>query len=462
MFAFSGSDAAIVDSSAGQLLSYDQVSSLVDQFALLLRRPQKALVLIFCDNSLHSVLFYLAAINSDHATALLDSATDDHKKDSLVDIYKPETIVVCGRDWRPDQAKYTLVEQQHGYSVWHSQIFGQPPHPDLCLLLSTSGSTGSAKMVRLSKQNLLSNAKAINKALSVGEQERAVLSLPIHYSYGLSILNTHLLAGASVMLTSESLTTSAFWSLVRENCCTSFAGVPYSYEILRRLGLEKLHLDKLKTMTQAGGKLSDKLISYFYEFMALRQGNFYVMYGQTEATARISILPAEELPSRIGSVGKAIDGGKLIIEGGREGVGEIVYQGPNVMLGYATTRADLELGDLLKGRLETGDIGYLDEQGFLFVTGRARRIAKIFGQRINLDEVELALHDCGPVAAISNDQALYLYFETLAAEEMAKRRSVLSSLLHLHHSAIITRSIAKIPRTPNGKVDYASLEAEIL
>lgn len=457
MFDLRGPDAAIVDPHNGQTLTCLEVSLRAEALVPHLVRRQKGLTFLFCDNSLHAVLFYLAALNSDNATALLDSAAADVQKDNLVSCYKPETIVVCGSDWVPDGTEYSQIVQEPDYSVWCSLAFGQPPHKDLCLLLSTSGSTGSAKMVRLSRRNLLSNAQGISRALSIDASERAVLSLPIHYSYGLSVLNTHLLTGASLMLTTEALTSSGFWSQFRENRCTSFAGVPYSYEILRRLGLDNLNLDSLKTMTQAGGKLSDKLIDYFQRLMSACGGRFFVMYGQTEATARISVLPAEELPDRLGSVGKALDGGTISIEG----AGEIIYRGPNVMLGYATERADLARGDDLEGRLETGDLGYLDDEGFLYVTGRSKRIAKIFGQRLNLDDVERVLKDCGPMAAVSDDQKLCVYFENLNDDEMAIKRSELSSLLHIHHSAIATRTIAEIPRTANGKVDYASLEKQI-
>ncbi len=460
MFALAGADVAVIDPS-GETLSYDDLFRRVEAFAPFLTRPQRGLTFLFCDNSLHALLFYLASINSNNATALLDSASSDEQKASLIQTYKPEIIVFCGQDWKPDSDEYTQVTAGQTFSIWHSKSLNTPPHAALRLLLSTSGSTGSAKMVRLSEQNLLSNARSIVVGLDITSSERAVLSLPIHYSYGLSVLNTHLLAGASVVLTNESLTTNSFWSEFRDNRCTSFAGVPYSYEILRRLGLDKLNLDSLKTMTQAGGKLSNKLVEYFHQFMSSHNGRFFVMYGQTEATARMSILPSDELPARLGSVGKAVDGGTITIEDATETGGEIIYTGPNVMLGYATTRDDLELGDVLHGRLETGDIGHLDADGFLYITGRIKRIAKIFGQRLNLDDVESALKDCGPVAAVSDDQKLCLFFVDLSAEQMSQKRSELSSLLHIHHSAIATRKIDEIPRRPNGKIDYASLENQM-
>ena len=136
--------------------------------------------------------------------------------------------------------------------------------------------------------------------------------------------------------------------------------------------------------------------------MAARGGRFFVMYGQTEATARIAYVPPDRLSEKLGSAGIAIPGGRLSIEPAGAGTmdgpvtGEVVYEGPNVMLGYATGSGDLALGDELGGVLRTGDIGYLDEDGFLFLVGRSKRIAKVFGLRINLDEVEAAMREHGP------------------------------------------------------------------
>jgi acyl-coenzyme A synthetase/AMP-(fatty) acid ligase len=213
-----------------------------------------------------------------------------------------------------------------------------------------------------------------------------VAHLPLYYSYGLSVLNSHLLAGASIFLTSSGLVSPTFWEAIRRYRADSFSGVPYTYQMLRRLGLDQVNAPTLRIMTQAGGKLDTENIAYFHGRMRERKGTFWVMYGQTEATARMAILPSDELPRKLGSAGLAIPGGALSIlsENGEtaaspDSEGELVYTGPNVMLGYANERADLAKGDELKWRLYTGDRARLDAGGFVHILGRTKRDAKVSG-----------------------------------------------------------------------------------
>src|SRR5215469_16804148 len=221
--------------------------------------------------------------------------------------------------------------------------------------------------------------QSICQALNITPSSRAITSLPFHYSYGLSVLNTHLFMGASLVMTDESLTAASFWDLFRMMECQSFAGVPYSYEILRRLDVNKLAGSTLSVMTQAGGKLQRELIAYFHKLMAARDGLFFVMYGQTEATARISVLPPSFLPEKLGSVGIPIPEGSLglklddSITREAKQRGELVYSGPNVMMGYAIGPDDIGLGDILAGTLYTGDLAHFDDDGFTYINGRMKR-----------------------------------------------------------------------------------------
>ena len=259
-------------------------------------------------------------------------------------------------------------------------------HEDLGILLSTSGSTGSPKLVRLTYENIYSNALAISNYLSIDQNERPITSLPMHYSFGLSIINSHLIEGATILLTKNSLMEREFWSFLQLHKGTSLSGIPYSFEILKKNSVFKMDLPYLKTITQAGGRLSDDLNTEFSEFCKKKKIRFYIMYGQTEATARMSYLPFNNSISKIGSIGIPIPGGEfsLIDENGstieeNDIEGELVYKGKNVSLGYAFCIKDFSKGDENNGVLFTGDIAKRDSDGYYYIVGRKNVLLNYLG-----------------------------------------------------------------------------------
>lgn len=461
---------ALVDAATGDMWTVGDLGKAVDTIALGIRQPRKSLVFCLCRNDPVSVVGYLAALEAGHAVMLLDSAVRPEILADLVARYRPEivlaspgvaepTVAALGGTYKPVDLDWDGVARER------ASASDEALHPDLGVLLPTSGSTGSRKYVRLSTRAVTCNATAIAEALAITPAERAITSLPLHYSYGLSVVNSHLASGATIVLTDRGPLDRGFWDVLREQRCTSFAGVPYSYQLLERIGFDRFDLPSLRTMTQAGGKLDGGRIERFHDLMSSRGGRFFVMYGQTEATARIAIMPSGSLAGKPGSVGRAIPGGRLEIEDGgvtadEPGVaGEIVYSGPNVMMGYATGRADLARGDELHGRLRTGDLGYLDADGFLYIVGRTKRISKVSGYRIDLDEVEARLAPNGPTAVVGTDDLIVAYCEYGDDAWLQQLRMELARSLTIHHSALELRRVDALPRTSNGKIDYPALEA---
>jgi acyl-CoA synthetase (AMP-forming)/AMP-acid ligase II len=392
---------------------------------------------LFCGmrNNLTSVLRYLAAWRSGRPVALLDPDLAPRTLADLAGRFRPAALL--GFTHAADGSPPIRREAPE-------------PHPDLAVLLATSGSTGNPKLVRLSRRAVLANAQSIATALSIGPGEIAPTSLPLHYSYGLSLLNSHLAAGATVVLTEAGLLERSFWTHLDAHRCTSLAAVPYQYEMLRRLRYDRSAHPTVATLTQAGGRLRSELVREF----AGKADRFFVMYGQTEATARIAVLPPDRLTDKPGSVGVAVPGGRLEIQDG-----EIVYHGPNVMMGYAETAVDLARGDDLGGVLRTGDLGRLDAEGFLYITGRLKRIAKIFGVRVNLDDVERLLRGSGPVAATSGDDRVTVWAEGLDAAGCAGLARRLGAELRVHWSGFDVRGIDRLPLLATGKIDYRALES---
>lgn len=454
---------ALIDASGDAAWTYGRLVNEVSKRRDWLQGSTRELCFLFCRNDLPSIAWFLAAVEAGNAVALLNDQMDAQLAEHLISVYRPERLVGSAQF---DRNLYTYIESS-GHWLRKNPLEAQL-HPDLALLLSTSGSTGSPKFVRLSRKNIESNALSIREGLAITPVDIPIAHLPMHYSYGLSVLTSHLLAGAAIVLCRESLLTPTFWQAIRSSEVNSFSGVPYTYQMLRRLGLENLDAPTLKVMTQAGGKLDNDSIAHFHAEITRRQGRFYVMYGQTEATARIAILPSADLPAKLGSAGKAILGGAIEIcdslgnpVPGAGPEGELVYSGPNVMLGYATEREDLGKGDELKGRLLTGDRARLDDQGYIYVLGRAKRDAKVFGLRINLDELEALVKRSGPAAAVGAADRIVIFCEF--GNEATHRQicSNLAATLKIHQSAFEFRSIDCLPTKDSGKINYEALAARI-
>jgi len=331
------------------------------------------------------------------------------------------------------------------------------------LLLTTSGSTGSPKLVRLTYGNIEANARSIAEYLAITDSDRPVTTLPMNYSFGLSIINSHFLVGATILLTNKTLMEKDFWSFLKREKATTMSGVPYTYEILKKLHIFKMDLPSIKYMTQAGGKLNPDLNREFAEWALATNKRFYVMYGQTEATARMSYLPYQFVLSKLGSMGIAIPGGVFsIIDDnnnpveGAEVIGELVYKGGNVSHGYAECGEDLIKEDENKGILITGDLAKRDSDNFYYIVGRKKRFIKLFGNRVNLDETERLLKniisDC---ACTGEDDHMLVYISDISREQEVREYLALKTGINIRGFSI--RHIDKIPKNSAGKTIYSNL-----
>lgn len=335
-------------------------------------------------------------------------------------------------------------------------------HPDLALMLSTSGSTGSPKCVKLSLANISANAASIGEYLNISSDERGVVNLPTHYSYGLSVVNSHLYAGATLLLTDHSVIDDQFWAFLRENEATSFQGVPHVYDLLQKVDFENLAPKSLRYFTQAGGRLDAQKVQHFHALAQAHDWRFYVMYGQTEATARMAYMPPESLAAYPSSIGVPIPRGKFSIQGddgspvGIDQEGELVYEGPNVMMGYATNANELA-NEPMKAKLVTGDLARVDSDGFYYITGRLSRFIKIFGNRIGLDDVERKLSSQHIEAKVTGiDDHLIVAALTDADEQKLCR--ILEEDLKLPKAYYSIHMLDEYPLLSSGKVDYKTIK----
>jgi acyl-coenzyme A synthetase/AMP-(fatty) acid ligase len=287
--------------------------------------------------------------------------------------------------------------------------------------------------------------------------EKAMAILPMHYTMGLSVIASHLLAGATLLLSGRSLLDKGFWTMLKE--ATSFTGVPYSYELLMKMRFTRMELPNLQIITQGGGKLTEEMFKALAQYAHDKGKKFIATYGQSECTARMAYLPAELALEKTCSIGKAEPGGQLSIvdENGNEtfegeAIGEMVYRGENVTLGYANSREDLLKGDENHGVMHTGDLAHRDADGCYFIVGRLKRFLKIFGLRIGLDEVENLIKseykaDC---YCKGNDEKLIVL--VTKPELVDALPAFIEEKTHLFHKNIEIQLVDAILRNEAGKV----------
>ena len=448
-------------SDKGEKILYSDLEDISDN--LTNKVPSRSLVFSLNQNTTGSLCGYYAFLQNGIVPLMLEANIDPELLKNLISTYCPEYL------WLPTNDLNEYSKGQVLYSVFDYSLVKlgncdkYPLHDHLALLLTTSGSTGSPKLVKLTYDNLLSNAESISDYLSIDSSEKPITSLPMHYSFGLSIINSHLINGATILLTDSSLMQKEFWSFLKSNEATSLSGIPYSFEMLKKLRFLSMDLPSLKTITQAGGKLNDELNKEFTEYCINNNKHFYVMYGQTEATARMSFLPPEYSIEKLGSMGIAIPGGsfslideeRIPIEGHNH-VGELVYTGRNVSMGYAICGVDLAKDDENKGVLITGDLAKRDEDGFYFTVGRKKRFIKLYGNRVNLDETERLIKNIVPdCACAGSDDKMLIYLTDNNLKEEIK--NYVSSKTRINSRAFEMRYVENIPKNSSGKTIYSKL-----
>ena len=659
-------DMTAVITDDGRQVSYAELRRMTDEWAA--KIPPRSLVFLLVGNHLASLVSYVGCLNHGIVPLMLSENIDAALLEELKRKYRPDAVFRNGGRVSGSEFRVSGSELRGEGSERRSRKQELCLHPDLALLLTTSGSTGSPKLVRQSYRNIAANRDSIVQYLKLTASERPITTLPMNYTYGLSIINSHLAVGATILLTDKTLMQREFWTFFSEQQATSFGGVPYTYEMLDKLMFFRRKLPSLRTMTQAGGKILPALHKKFAEWAQREGKNFVVMYGQAEATARMSYLPPERSLDKVGSMGIAIPGGKfsLIDENGkavgkpiaetwydvrspdviaglpvvdvepaeemlsdrravkdvfqafgvvvndadgrqaifpaksagkmlgqrgidlrryarsfaglfkvsrrawsereaeiaehkvhrnvtayhqyiakaklsgdvcyvrftvREAaggkvarnevhsstvsritvykakgaelsdlghaqvedstpfvdnkisyfltgvngelppVGELVYEGDNVTLGYAECAEDLAKGDERGGVLRTGDMARVDEEGFYYIVGRKKRFLKIFGNRVNLDETERMIKgaftgiDCA-CGGVDDKMKIYVQLavgnwddgEGAVATQLAAVRDFVAEKTHLNFTAFEVVAIDKIPKNESGKTLYAELK----
>jgi len=435
-------------------------------------------VLLLADNTTFFIVTYLAIIRSGNIVVPIDPKSPE--KDIL---------------YFADICDFAIIFTQDKYSIKiHSMIPGidivteknyrslskevsllpETSDEDLAAIIFTSGSTGEKKGVMLSHGNLIENTASILEYLDLKATDRVCVVLPFFYCYGLSLLHTHIKAGGSVVLSNHPFIGGALRDIDKYEC-TGFAGVPSTFQIL--IARTKFLTEKLPTLryfTQAGGKLPNKFIRMIAE--AFPDKKFIVMYGATEATARMSYLPAEMCLSKIGSIGTGIPGVKLkVVTEGRDvqpgEVGEIIAAGKNIMQGYYMDPQGTD-EVLVDGWYHTGDLGTVDEDGFIYVVGRSKNIIKCGGFRVSPYEIEgeiCKIPEVEDVAVVGREdnilgEAIIAFIKSSTSDPAALQKSVQEFCRRMFPSHKIPQEIhilKELPLTSSSKVDREKLRCMV-
>ena len=454
-------DQLIAIDSHGDSLTVGEVLCLAELMRNAL--PSRSLLFIMTENNVGGIAWVLASLLSGNVPLILNTRTETELSDNLTDTYLPQFI--CAPSQMAEENTDRVVAEKFGYRLRATGAPAAELHPDLSHLLPTSGSTGSPKLVRHMYSNIEAAALNISTFFGITPQDRPLMVLPLHYTMGLSMVFSHLKAGATILITDAKMTDPVFWKFMKEQEATSFTGVPFSFDVLDKMRFYRMKLPHLTLLTQGGGKMPESLNRKFAEYCRDNGKRWIATYGQSEGTARMAWLPPEFALSKMGSIGVAVPNGRLSLRdaGGNEitespATGEMCYEGGNVTMGYARRRADLALGDERHGFLPTGDIAYRDEDGFYFIRGRMGRFLKLYGNRVGLDECEQILKgivtcEC---ACTGTDERLLIYLTDTSQAGMAKE--TLMNAIHVPANAIEVRIIPELPKNEAGKILYAKLD----
>jgi acyl-CoA synthetase (AMP-forming)/AMP-acid ligase II len=414
----------------------------------------QGLVFIYNNNLIGSVEVLLNFLNSKFTVVLLSEQLHLSFKQNLEALYTPYYIY--------DAARTTIEGYKGTQASTAIRIFKRKEapayliHSNIKMLLSTSGTTGSPKFVKLSDENLVQNAYSILDYMPIKSDDVAPLNVPIVFVYGLSIFTTNCMKAGTILCTNNDILQPAFWADFTKYKCSTIGGVPYVYEMLHRIGFFKKDHPSLRYMTQTGGILNQAIRTEIVRYISTYNKQFFAQYGQTEAAGRMAFLPQEDLIEKAASIGKPVKNGRFEID---DETNELIYFGPNVFGGYATGPGDLSTWHETN-KLYTGDVARVDVDGYYYITGRIKRIIKLFGTRLNLDEVELILKNSlgGQTVVCTgiNDKHLLVSHVNEQLEESTIKQ-VLKEKLQIHTSAVQVKYIPAMPLTPNGKIDYSAV-----
>ncbi len=445
----------------GNSFTYGELTDFTAEFGEQL--PSRTLIFILCRNTMGTIAAHVASIENGIVPLMISSRMDPELRNRLTETYHPEYL------WAPEEMAEELAlpagYRSFGYALFKTGYSSPEMNDELAMLLTTSGTTGSPKLIRHTYGNLESNAANVAAFFGFGADDRPLIDLQLHYTMGLNVACSSLYAGATLVMTTYNVVQLQYWSYIKEQEITCLTGVPYTYEMLKKLKFFRRDFPSLRILAEGGGKLSDALFRECAEYAEKYGKLFFATFGASETTARMAFLEPSKAMEKTGSIGNALPGGELFLvdEDRRvieetEASGELAYSGPNVTMGYALCAEDLQAGDEWQGVYYTGDMARRDADGYYYIIGRRSRFLKLYGYRVGLDECEriLSEHFGADFACVGNDERMRIY--TTYTGDEAEVRHFISEKTKLAPGTFAVEHIDALPRNEAGKIRYAALE----
>ncbi len=452
---------ALVDND-GRRVTYGELADRMGELGA--RVEPRSVIFNLCRNTAGAMAGYLGFIDRGAVPLNLSDKIDRALLQTMLDTYRPAWL------WVPEEEAAgfggEVVCRLWDYALVRTGNPLYPLHEDLQFLMATSGSTGSPKLVRYKKGNLEANAKNVAIAFGWTQAERPLCDLGMQYTMGLNVINTHLFVGATVLLTTYNIMSAGFWQYMKEERATNFTGVPFSYDLFYRLRFERMDLPDLKTLSQGGGKLTSARFTQLANYAARTGRRFIASFGTTETAARMACLPAALALEKVGSIGRAIPEGELFLvddkgspEDAPAAEGELCYRGPNVTMGYAYTKEDLQRGDDCRGEYHTGDLARRDADGCYYITGRLSRFLKLLSYRISLDQSERLIQQAFDIecACSGTDERMNIYLTDGSKADQVV--DFIAKKTGLHRSLFRVFAVPEILRNDTGKIQYRKMDA---
>ena len=458
-----GERTAVVDD-RGQSLTFDELAAASAE--LYSHIGKRVLAFALSENTLGSLVGHVSLIDNGAALLALAAATDREQLWSLIRTYRPSVL------WMPAEMVsefishegFELLYEAFGCALVATGLDAPELHEDLCQLLSTSGSTGSPKLVRQSYDNVRNFIEGNIAVCGMTGDERFITATPMYYSFCSGQILTDLAVGSRILVTDKGLMQREFWDFFGREGATDIAGVPYTFEMLDRLRFYRRELPSLRMMMQSGGKLAPELHEKLAAYADERGAKFIVCYGQCESSGTMAYLPPENSLAKKGSIGVVLPGCTItLVDDAGEAVwepgvaGELVFRGRNVTMGYALCADDLAKGDEWQGFLETGDMATRDDEDYYYIVGRKKRFLKVYGNRVSLDEVDrIVASELGiECASAGEDDHVVLYVTDASKAEAA--HTLVAERTRLYPGAFEVVVLDSIPKNETGKVLYTKL-----